>query len=165
MLLIRTMKLRGISVVAAGLAISVVACDWLGRTCTLIGCNSVASARINLLPRQGTLPGSRLTACRDSLCRSAPFPVEPEVNMFAPMIFEGPEVTGTLLREPDGTRRLDLSFPQEEGLRPQDGQRFSIKLMDSEGTTVLAERVVTFQKFAPNGEECGPTCWHGEIAP
>lgn len=155
--------LRGF-VLAAACASLGSACD-LSRSCTLIGCFNSARARVNLLPRQGTLPDSRLTACRSTVCATAPFPASPAPGEIHSFSFSDLSVTGSLHLDADGTRRLEVEWRLDPTGRPPDGDRYSVKLMDSEGTTVLSERTVTYRKHTPNGEDCGPTCWMGEVTP
>jgi hypothetical protein len=137
------------------------------KTCTTANCTAGASMQIDMQSTASSLVGQTVTVCRNAECYSAVLPAPPPANSTSPFSFAGTtSVAGEVWSLSDQTTRLDL-----EWLLPKDGQppsldRYTVSLTDGSGvSSTLLDKTAAYQKESPNGDECGPVCWHASLAP
>jgi hypothetical protein len=137
-----------------------------GKVCTTAACSSGAWMSVTFLSGPSAVVGRTVTMCRNDACHAGTVPFVPDsVGAVASMTFpDAPFVVGRLWQDEDHSVTLELEW-RESG-QVQDGDHYVVTLTEPSGaTSTLVDKTVTYEKLAPNGEDCGPICWSAELVP
>jgi hypothetical protein len=137
------------------------------KTCTEAGCLSGASMSINMQSTPGALVGQTATVCRNTECYSALLPTTSSASSAFRFPFAGTtQVDGELWALPDQSTRLFIEWRSMDSIQPQSVDRYTVSLTDAAGSSsTLLDRTATYRKESPNGDDCGPICWHAGLSP
>ena len=137
------------------------------KICNEAGCKSGASMSINVQSTPGSLAGQTVTVCRNAECYSALLPTITSTSSFSTFRFvDTTQVSGELLALPDQSTRLLIEWRNMDEIQPPSTDRYTVSLADAAGTSsTLLDRTATYLKSSPNGDDCGPICWHAGLSP
>lgn len=150
--------------------------DESSHMCTLVGCISSLTLKTPLPVSFEELRASTVSVCRNSTCYSSSLSALQESNP--------PDTSGSV-RFPDLSRRdtqhtpliqvlavrrasggFQLQFYYEPWFTEEleDGDVYDVTITDERGErSVDMHETVSYERFSPNGPECGPTCGHVTI--
>ena len=137
------------------------------KTCNEVGCKSGVSMGINIQSSPGSLAGQTATVCRNTECYLALLPTTSSASSVSRFTFAGTtQVEGELSALPDQSTRLLIKWRYMDETQPPSTDRYTVSLTDAAGTSsTLLEKTATYSKSSPNGDDCGPICWHAELSP
>ena|ERR1039458_3602194 len=137
------------------------------KTCNEAGCKSGASMGINMQSTPGSLAGQTATVCRNTECYSALLPTTASTSSFSTFRFaDTTQVSGELWALPDQSTRLLIEWRNMNDAQPRSADRYTVSLTDAAGTSsTLLDETATYLKSSPNGDDCGPICWHADLSP
>ncbi len=137
------------------------------KTCNEAGCISGTSMGINMQSSPGSLAGQTATVCRNTECYSALLPTTSSATSVSRFTFAGTtQVEGELSALPDQSTRLLIKWRNMDETQPPSTDRYTVSLTDAAGTSsTLLDKTATYLKSSPNGDDCGPICWHADLSP
>jgi hypothetical protein len=149
---------------AIALALALANCS---NTCEEAGCISGASMGIDMQSSPGSLAGQTATVCRNTECYSALLPTTSSASSDSRFAFAGTtQVEGELSVMPDQSTRLLIRWRDMDETQPPPTDRYTVSLTDAAGTSsTLLDKVATYSKSSPNGDDCGPICWQASLSP
>jgi hypothetical protein len=114
--------------------------------------------RITYLTPPAGLVGGTMTVCRNDVCQSG------TVKGANALVSFGDAANARVSLSQDVNGMLTIHVEWHESGQVKDGDHYVVTLVDTTGnTSTLTDKTATYQKYAPNGEDCGPICWRADL--